>query len=532
MLKRSSLASAFVLVVSACGVFGSEDETPSPAGPGDSTPDAGGAADATINEPPPAPPVVGGTVSTDEITEKFGVFVTTTGTPTGEADGSRDKPYATIALGIENGKAKSKRIYVCQGTYKEVVTIQNTIQLIGGFDCTNGIWKKADAGAMTRVEAPTSPAVIAEGITGATRVEGFEVIAPDGTDASPTSIGLRAKSSASLTFVSSKITAGRGRDGAPGVDGIQLTPLTSANGTDGLPERYWGNAQELNSGNVAWRSGSAGGSGTCIGAAGYDAEMGGAGGAGATLETKNTNVWSVYVATKVVNGMTVFTSYVATAGEVKSGVAGGPGADGLSSNGGGLSAAGFAPGDGTAGLSGSAGKGGSGGTGGATVQLGAGLNVKAYAGTGPGGGAGGCPGLAGTPGKGGGGSIGALLIDSPVAFNAVTVTAGDGGAGGKGTFGSSPSAGGAGGVQTATSSASGGAHGGPGGRSGISGSGAGGVSIGIGYTGGAPQLTNGATAVPGKAGSGVPAETKADGLGNSKTLPASASGLAKDVHPF
>lgn len=524
MLKRSSLASAFVLVVSACGVFGSEDETPSPAGPGDSTPDAGGAADATINEPPPAPPV-SGTVSTDEITEKFGVFVTTTGTPTGEADGSRDRPYATIALGIENGKAKSKRIYVCQGTFKESITLLNQIQLIGGFDCTDGVWKKGDAGAMTRVESPTSPAMIADGLSGATRVQGFDVVAPDGTDATPTSIGLKAKATASLTIANSKITSGKGKDGSPGVNGVQLVLGAAAAGAPAEVERAF-----IAFETVTLRKGANGGVGSCAGEAGHDGEAGGKGGSGATMQTNaGATAWVVYTSPSP-----PFLVYNATNGDkTRTGAPGQPGADGASAaSPGALTPDGFTPVDGTPGGNGLPGHGGVGGNGVGTIfavpyttpnQLG-------YAGTGPGGGAGGCPGLAGTIGRGGAASIGALLSGSPVTFDATLVVAKDGGAGGKGTLGSSATVGGgAGAVSYVAVDPAG--PGGPGGRAGVSGSGAGGSSFGIAHTGGAPQLVNGSTATPGAAGAGVAAQSVTE-LGVTRTLPASAGGAAKDIQAF
>ncbi len=518
MFKRSSLASAVLLIVSACGVFGSEDETPT-AGPVDSVPDAG---EAAVNEPPPPPPIVEGKVSDDELNEKFGVFVTTTGTPLGggEADGSRDRPYNTIAIGMAKGKEKSKRVYVCQGTFKESINLLNQILMVGGFECTDGVWKKGAAGAMTRVESPTIPALRAEALPGPTRIQSFEIVAPDGTDAVPTSIGLVAKTSPSLTIANSKITAGRGKDGAPGVEGIQLTQ-PNAKGQDGLAERLL--TIELPD---TFRPGAAGGVGTCIGAAGFDGENGGQGGRSATMDSTNILTWVVH--TSGSGAATVL--YNSGPGESRLGTDGENGSNGQSANPGTLTPDGFVPGDGTPGTNGKPGKGGKGGNGGSSMVSSPTANFQhAYTGSGPGGGAGGCPGLAGTPGKGGGASIGALLVSSPVTFDASTVTAGDGGNGGKGTFGSSFLSGGIYGSLAYQSTATTAAVGGKGGDSGVSGSGAGGSSFGIAQTGADAILQGGAGALHGKAGDGVPQVTKPL---QTKTLAASAGGAAKDIQSF
>ena len=105
-----------VFAVVACNGFGSSsDADPAPAAP---TPP--GTTPVTDLPPGAAPPLVG-SPSVDELTEKFGVFVATTGSADG--DGTRAKPFATIAAGIERVKDLKLRVYVCSGVYKEAITL-------------------------------------------------------------------------------------------------------------------------------------------------------------------------------------------------------------------------------------------------------------------------------------------------------------------------------------------------------------------------------------------------------------------------
>lgn len=512
-------------VVLSCGVFGasSEDEG-APAGPPPSV------------APPGAPaPQLDGTPTEDQITESYGVFVAPAGPP--DADGTREKPYATLAAGLARAVADRKVLYVCAGTFPEAVKVERGISMIGGLDCSRREWKPS--GAPTKLTAPSSPAMIAEDVDLATRIEAFEIVAPDGTDAAPSSIGVRAVRAPGVLFVGSKIVAGKAKDGADGADGPQLTLGASAKGGDGLTEQKPSPGAVLT---LLHREGSAGGVGACTGAAGIaPGTAGGKGGYGGTYDSEYRPAtqfalagyyWKDYCR-PAGGAVPCVKDWTPAAGVGGPAAPGSDGTDGASATARGtLNADGYTPSNGTAGTNGGAGTGGKGGAGGAMASSYAGgSQLYGYGATGPGGGAGGCPGLAGAPGKGGGASIGLLMMESKgLTLDATTVTAGDGGKGGKGSFGSSPTPGGAAGaVSGAATPAS---AGGAGGRSGIGGSGSGGPSYGIAATKGDATLVNGATAKAGLGGAGVEELTAADALGNAKTIPASVGGDAKDQISF
>lgn len=520
MRHSISLVLTLSLIVS-CGVFGDADEEPPPAGqspvanPGPGT---------------PAPPL-DGTPKEDQINEKYGVFVVPNAAPDG--DGTRAKPFATIAAGLEGAIAQSKRVYVCAGTFNESVKVANGISMVGGLDCSKPTWPPSTE--RTRVISPTSPAITADSISAATRIESFEIVAPDGTEQSPTSIGLRAKDAGALVVAKSRIVAGKGKDGAAGTDAAQLVLAAGANGTSSSGEQS-GQPNQFAFG-LMYREGEAGGLAACTGAPGFQPSPGGKGGKGASHDTETKSpptgvsgqYWRLYCRPA---GAACVQDWIKTAGEAKTPTVGTAGADGASaSTPGTLNVDGYTPRDGTAGTNGGVGSGGSGGAGGDLTGYAGAQYLYGYGATGPGGGAGGCPGLAGTAGKGGGASIGAFLVSSKdLTFDATEVTACAGGAGGKGAFGSNPTSGGAAGTALGTASAA--QAGGAGGRSGVSGSGAGGPSYGIAATLGDARLENGATAKSAAGGAGVAEEAKNDALGNPKTLPASSAGDSKDQISF
>ncbi len=522
-MRKFAVGLAGVVLVS-CGVFGASDgEEAPPAGPPPSVAAPGES----------APPIQGTSgVDENEITESYGVFVSPQGAQDG--DGTRTKPLPTIAAGLERAVAEKKRLYVCAGTFKEAVKVVNGIPIVGGLDCTRADWKPS--GGRTRIESPTSPALVAEAIDKDTRIEALEVIAPDGTDAAPTSIGLHAKNANKLLVVKSKIVAGKGKDGADGTDGPQLTLGASAKGGNSLPqESHDPSAYAVG---LIYRDGAAGGVGSCTGAPGIEA--GGAGGAGGKGGSYDTEAQSppgglsgqYFVLYCRPAGAICVRDWKPTAGVSNTAAVGTPGTDGASAPAGGsLNADGYTPADGTAGTNGASGAGGSGGMGGSLSGYAGAARQWGYGATGPGGGAGGCPGLAGTPGKGGGASIGALLFASKgIAFDATEIAASAGGAGGKGAFGSSPTPGGAAGTKSGSAGSA--SAGGAGGRSGVSGSGAGGPSYGIAATQGDATLANGSVAKAGPPGAGVSELTTTDAVGNAKTIPASVAGEAKDELSF
>ena len=511
---------AFSIFLAACGVFGSSDdasEIPAPPEPG--------RPQESVAPPEAKAPPLPGKPKDDEINEGFGVFVSASAAEGG--DGTRAKPYRMIAAGLDEAVKQRKRLYVCTGTFEEAVKIRNGIPMVGGFDCTAPAWTLS--GARTTVKSPASPAIVAEDIDVPTRVVGFDVVAPDAADPGGSSIGMLANKAGALQIASSKITAGKAQAGAAGEEGTQLFTAATAAGKPGAAEEDFVKSPLYQ---LTRNAGGAPGTNVCVGAAGFAGEPGGNGGNGGGYDCAQVVVIDATVYRWAVVTTAANITLTPTSGEIRTGAAGAQGSDGASASALGLfSESGFVPADGAAGTNGGGGKGGSGGNGGPMTSS---ICTKGHVGesaSGPGGGAGGCPGLAGTAGKGGGASIGVLALGSAgLAFDACEIVAGSGGAGGRGTLGSSPTEGGLGGTASGTSTAAG--AGGPGGRAGVSGSGAGGPSIAIAHTGGEPKVENGTTLKPGTAGAGVPEETATDALGNVKTLPASAAGVAKDLFAF
>jgi hypothetical protein len=501
-----ALLLAVATCATACGVFGASDSGSSNA--------PAPAADA---EPGKAP-VINGTPDSADINETLGVFVAPTGVA--GAPGTRAQPLASIQAGIELGKASSRRVYVCTGTYLEALTLADSIAVIGGLDCSAAIWKTG--APRTRVESPTSPAIVAKNITTVTRIEALDVFAPRAMQPGGSSIGLLAEKAGALVIASSKITAGDAAKGDDGVEGIQLVQAGTLNGQASPVTTVAKCAPGTCTTNVFFDFDSPlfgnGGTSVCAGAAGHDGESGGNGGTGGLM----------LVAKKVVQGLTLIylTDYTgnlnaahpSAPGEARAGGQATPGTNGTNASAlGTFSIQGYAPADGSAGTHGAPGKGGAGEDGIAPPSA-AGFAVgDVVRGTsGAGGGAGGCPGLAGSEGKGGGASIAALLTDSPINFDNSELVAGKGGDPGHGTLGSTPSPGGAGGVALHAGS--------DGAPAGFSGNGSAGPSIGIAHAGAAPIIGT-SKVTPGQGGAAIDLRTR-----GATTIPATAAGVSKDVH--
>jgi hypothetical protein len=476
---------------------------------------------APSNEDPKAR-IVEGTPDQSEITEELGVFVTVDGKP--ENTGSRERPLGSIQAGIALGKKNGKRVYVCSGTFHEALTLANSISIIGGLTCSGATWKTG--GVRTRIEAPSSPAIRAKDIASPTRLEGIDVVAPNATKPSGSSIGILADHAEGLTIAGSKITAGDGANGVDGTEGTQLTQLAAIDG-----ERSVVNAECVP--NVTcmkpaiaslypWLNyrGGYGGKSTCVGAPGHDGLPGGNGGSGGIFYSYAA-AWFYYADSL---------SFAPAYGQVLPGTAGAAGIDGAPSGAfGTLSSDGYAAVDGIAGTDGAPGNGGSGGRGSAPLKDASHVEVNiVWRGMGgPGGGAGGCPGLAATAGTGGGASIALALVDSPVVVDNAELIAGRAGSAGHGAFGSDPTAGGKAGVND-TAPNNNAANGGNGGPPGISTNGSNGSSAGVLHTGAPPVVRNGVKITPGPAGLAIEVRSHSV-FGTTRTIPATPAGISKDI---
>lgn len=508
-----SLVSLFAVSAFACGgapdapppLRGSDGGfAPSPSASGSSSPqnpEAGpvlpgndprsDAGPAPVPPPPPTKP--------NEITEAFGVFVSTTGQA--NASGTRTAPLSTIEAAIERAKSENKKkVFVCEGSYAEALTLADGVSIEGRLDCATPDWK-LDETKHVDLTAPSSPAIRATSITSATRIDGVYVTAPDATETSGSSIAVLAIDSNGLTFAQGRITAGNAMKGDDGQERQALIPVARL-AEAGLPEEY--SPPPHTSGR--------------------------AGGAGARFECYLDYFTTLVVTEGGTGGSSglytrdsIFSPWAVFAGPGRGGAAKGSPAPGpqvtvVGTAGttlvGHFEASGYVPGDGQPGTSGGPGVGGAGGDGIEPNRNGGGVGYW-FGTSGAGGGAGGCPGLAGTAGKGGGASVGILSIRSAVQLDKMTVGSAQGGAAGRGTFGSAPSPG--------TIGAGSAAPGAYGGEAGISPNGSAGPSYAIAHEGGAPVLQQ-STTTAGPGGAGVEERTT-----RAMTIPAAPVGEAVAV---
>jgi len=472
------------------------------------------------------------------IREDVAVFVSASkGHTTG--DGTRNNPYETLPQAIAGAKSAGKYfVFACAETYVDALDVESEVSVFGNFDCNS--WKPGSERA--KVAVRTGVAVRAKGITAATRIEGFEFIAPEPVDPSASSVAMLAVDSPGLELVKVRIHAGAGANGTNGTEGSQLQP-PNPNGQKGLGTedcRYY-SGPELDECKARHLRTTPGGAGL----PGYSG-AGGRGGAGGWYtclscvenppfqDSCTCTVNTAPTAGYGPNDMAPGGGYV---DDSAGGLSGGNGTDGTTGEGGGdigtLTQDGtYIPSDGVNGTSGTGGQGGAGG-GGRTLAQPVDRSVFWMSPTGNGGGAGGCPGLAGTAGKGGGASIGIVAIRSPFHLTEVVVEASNGGGGGKGTFGSRPTPPGEPGPQYDGSfllPMMPGKKGGTGGMAGSSGSGGGGPSIGIAFNAGAVSTDPKTVITVGVGGSGVP-EIPAP-TPDRRAIRSSKSGLTSVIREF
>lgn len=487
-----------LLALAACGGFEPGDEPPPGAPVGKPGPTQASAEEGS------KPPVPGAPLE--------GVFVSSS-RGSDDGDGSMQKPFKTLGAAIGKAQTNGKRVLACAETYAEQLVLQSGVSVYGYFSCDAGAFVLA-ADKRARVESPFSPALVAEKIALPTRVEGFEVAAPDGTDASPSSIAARVADSKGLTIGKSSLRAGSGKDGVDGVEAPQTAPA-GQDGARGLDIGTCVNAPFpcYRAGGVNPSPGGAGGASIVCGG-GVMSNKGGDGGAGANQRSPGASATSG-------GGGGPSMALGGQSGDIAA-FPGGNGADGARGADGQVGAVRLTEEGpqlvaGTAGANGELGQGGGGGGG-----LSRNGDTNDYSASGGGGGSGGCPGFAGKPGGSGGASVAAWVVRSEVSMEDVVMEAGSGGRAGAGTVGTAPTpggngaSGGGGGVvqsmpgpfgvpiQTVIGVIGGaGGNGGAGGAAGVSGHGAPGPSIGMVVFGAKPAIKGGSIK-PGAGGEGAP----------------------------
>ncbi|MGH7296460.1 MAG: hypothetical protein ACRELB_16100, partial [Polyangiaceae bacterium] len=393
-----------------------------------------------------------------------GIFVAPPplGSPSG--NGTMAAPLSTVTAGIAKAVTGVKRVYVCEGTYSEQLSLTGAddgVAVYGNLDCNSG-WVYASS-ASTVVATPAGAAApgtaltVTGPMTTGVVFEDVSFTAIDGKAAGDSSVAVFA-SNAKLTLTRGTVTAGMGILGSGGGTGSNWSgtaqggnpngqiPTAVAGGPGGAnacsdgTSSAGGTGGSFDAGNGSWGSGLPGSSNPSVGTG--NAGVGAAGGVGAGGNAP----------TQVGAGATSSGSVTSAGWSV--GSPGGPGHNGN-------------PGQG-------------GGGGGSAPSTGGG----------GGGGSGGCGGGSGTGGSGGGSSYGILAFQSAVSAVNVTLVAVAAGGGGSGGPGQNGQGGGAAGPGFSSGNYAGG-KGGPGSAGSGGGGGAGGNSAGIAWLGTTGPSVNG-----------------------------------------
>jgi hypothetical protein len=193
---RSLFVGIMSATLAACGVFGATDTT-EPAKPEET-------------QPPPSTPEENSQPPGVTGEAPVGVYVSSS---LGQDDGSGSavRPLKSLRRALELARDQKLRVIACAEVYAENIEIIDGVSAYGYYDCSKTPWAKGTARAV--VNAPTSPAVVARLIAQPTRIEGFELRAPDldavpATDSTGTSIALEVRTSSGLVISDSLLHGG------------------------------------------------------------------------------------------------------------------------------------------------------------------------------------------------------------------------------------------------------------------------------------------------------------------------------------
>ncbi|MCC6523887.1 MAG: hypothetical protein IT373_14610 [Polyangiaceae bacterium] len=440
-----------------------------------------------------------------------GVFVSGSSGSDTTGDGSRAAPYASLAKAVSESAAV---IYACAEPTADTatVTLPGGTTLFGGLDCADFSY----SGTKSTL-APGAPIALVLEAGGGIDIEDFDVEAAPGATPGGSSIGILANgSTAGLHRVD--VSAGAG---APGESGTTPTDnIGPSDPTDVAIKGENGNPANTTTPTNPNPSGAGTANSLC------DTAIGGNGGTGGSVAGATVND-----AGNGTDGLPALGFGAHGVGETSAGgwncvpgqglgIAGANGAAGTAGTGGAalgtLSASGYAGAVGLQGGKGDPGQGGGGG-GGARGQD-AVPDVRGA--SGGGGGSGGCGGYGGLGGGAAGASIAIVSLGGTWTFDGVTLATAQGGQGGDGGIGQGGAIGGNGGNGgngiSGTLAACAGGQGGQGGQGGRGGGGRGGHSLGIGFTGTAPDTAGASFQLdaPGQGGLGAgPSGNGLDGVG-------------------
>jgi hypothetical protein len=437
------------------------------------------------------------------VDDAYGVFVAAHAGSDATGDGSKAKPYATIGHALAALGAK-RRLYLCDATYAEFVTLQTAASLYGGFACpgtdAGAPWSYLDGGFAKVSGVANQIPLSVTGLDSGIAVEDLWLVAANASGHDDAGNGLSSiaalVNASTVSFRRCTLSAGTGANGTDGTAGANYAGVTAAAG-------------QANDGGI----GGAGGSITCNDGT---SSTGGSGGSALSTSGGDGGAQPMPTTSPGFDG-------VGATGGTTSCSSGAPGANGAPGDAGSaattygiVSPEGWVPSTGGNGRAGYPGQGGGGG-GGKSLSLTGGT----------GGGAGGCGGAGGMGGGGGGGSIALACIGGTVVLEGCALTTSAGGNGGKGGDGQPGQGGGNPGTPSSVQGCAGGTGGNGAGASGGAG-GTGGISVCIVCKGGAPTgspvCTTADAGVPGVGGAGGEGGTSAfgsalGGAGGSTGLP-------------
>ncbi len=355
-------------------------------------------------------------------------------------DGSLLRPYATIGQALANLGSKT-RIYVCNGLYREQVTVTAPVNIYGGLDCATGptgrVWSYAGQAAQILSPSPAYALSVVGVASGAVTVEDMSFQTPAASASGASSVAAMVASS-TVNLVRVTLIAGWGADGAAGASG-----LAAPNYVGSAPVGGAQNYTDTN-GLVVGVTGGEGATNMCTvfgSSAGGDGGLGCASGLG-TPGTALPVPLLTAGSDGVPRGVAMADGGIALIND--------PGADGLAGDGGAapsatlygtLSSSGWAAQAGGDGSPGTPGQGGAG----STDPLYGGCGAPTSSVGGGGGGAGGCGGAGGKGGQGGGASLALAAVDATVSLQRCVLQSSTGGQGGAGGLGQNGQAGAVGG---------------------------------------------------------------------------------------
>ncbi len=185
--------------------------------------DGGDAGDTGVDAPPGCNPSADPKDSPACVADGFGIFVDATNGKDSNG-GTKEAPVQTIKHALDVAKQGSiNRLYVCEGTYPEDVTIDaahDGISLYGGWKCSN--WSYS--GTKAQLGAGLLPLHV-DALTKAVTIADVFVKARDGVNPGDSSVAAFVSASSAVTFLRVNFTAGKGITGSSGATGSNYTAV-------------------------------------------------------------------------------------------------------------------------------------------------------------------------------------------------------------------------------------------------------------------------------------------------------------------